>query len=178
MGWLGQASKRDHEAARQAMLQTNVAHLAERRLDELSGGERQRVLLARALAQSAPILVMDEPTAHLDARRQVEFLKLTRRLAVENGLAALVALHDLNLASLYADRAAILSDGELRAVGTPEAIFTEEILSAAYGTRLRVVLHPEYGTPLALPEGPEAEYAPRGRGYVIETERLKTYVGD
>lgn len=177
LGWLGQASRRDHEAAERAMLQTNTDHLAERYIGELSGGEQQRVLLARALAQSTPILIMDEPTNHLDISHQTSFLNLARRLAVENGLAILVALHDLNLTSLYADRVAILAAGGLKAIGTPEQVFIEETLSPIYGTQLRVIVHPQYGTPLVLPAGPELEIAPRGRGYPVATvdSRVKSY---
>jgi len=170
LGWLGQAGKRDHHAVYQAMLQTKTDHLAERCIGELSGGEQQRVLLARALAQTTPILIMDEPTNHLDVSHQSSFLNLTRQLAVENGLAVLVALHDLNLTSLYADRVAILSDGHLKAVGAPEQVFIEENLSPIYGGQLRVITHPEYGTPLVLPAGPDLEYAPRNRGYIITTQ--------
>jgi len=169
LGWLGQAGKRDHEVVQQAMAQTKTEHLAARCIGELSGGEQQRVLLARALAQTTPILIMDEPTNHLDVSHQSSFLNLIRQLAVENGLAILVALHDLNLTSLYADRVAVLSDGHLKAIGTPEQVFIEENLSPIYGDRLRVVIHPEYGTPLVLPTGPDLEYAPRNRGYMIET---------
>lgn len=169
LGWLGQAGVRDHDAVCQAMLQTKTDHLAERCIGELSGGEQQRVLLARALAQATPILVMDEPTNHLDVSHQTAFLNMIRQLAVQCQLAVLVALHDLNLTSLYADRVVVLSDGHLKAVGAPEQVFSEEILSPIYGNQLRVITHPEYGTPLVLPAGPEQEYAPRGRGYRIET---------
>ncbi len=169
LGWLGQAGARDHDAVFQAMAQTKTEHLAERCIGELSGGEQQRVLLARALAQTTPILIMDEPTNHLDVSHQSSFLNLARQLAVQNGLAILVALHDLNLTSLYADRVAVLSDGYLKAIGTPEQVFIEENLSPVYGGQLRVVTHPEYGTPLVLPAGPDLEYAPRNRGYMIET---------
>jgi len=169
LGWLGQAGVRDHDAVCQAMLQTKTDHLAERSIGELSGGEQQRVLVARALAQATPILVMDEPTNHLDVSHQTAFLNMIRQLAVQCQLAVLVALHDLNLTSLYADRVVVLSDGYLKAVGTPEQVFSEEILSPIYGNQLRVITHPEYGTPLVLPAGPEQEYAPCGRGYRIET---------
>lgn len=169
LGWLGQASARDHDAVYRAMIQTRTEHLAERCIGELSGGEQQRVLLARALAQATPILVMDEPTNHLDVSHQTAFLNLIRQLAIECQLAVLVALHDLNLTSLYADRVAVLSDRQLKAVGAPEQVFSEETLSPIYGNQLRVITHPEYGTPLVLPAGPEQEYAPRGRGYRIET---------
>lgn len=171
LGWLGQAGKRDHDAVDQAMVQTKTQHLSERCIGELSGGEQQRVLLARALAQATPILIMDEPTNHLDISHQTSFLTLARQLAVENGLAILVALHDLNLTSLYADRVAILADGKLQAVGTPEEVFVEETLSPVYGSRLNVITHPEYGTPLVLPAGPALEFAPRNRGYAIETPK-------
>jgi len=157
------------EAVERAMLQTKTEHLAHRCMGELSGGEQQRVLLARALAQATPILIMDEPTNHLDIRHQTSFLNLARQLAVENGLAILVALHDLNLTTLYADRVAVLAEGELKAVGTPEEVFVEENLSPIYGSHLQVITHPEYGTPLVLPAGPDAQFAPRGRGYMIET---------
>jgi iron complex transport system ATP-binding protein len=167
LGWLGNAGRKDHEIVSQAMAQTGTLEMGDRLIGELSGGEQQRVLLARALAQSTPILLLDEPTNHLDMRHQTGFLSLVRRLAVDNGLAVVVALHDLNLASLYADRVAILAQGQLQALGTPEQIFTEEILSPIYGVGLRVISHPEYGTPLVLPDGPAAEYAPQGRGYLL-----------
>jgi iron complex transport system ATP-binding protein len=175
IGWLGQAGKHDHDVVHEAMLQTKTDHLADRCMGELSGGEQQRVLLARALAQATPILIMDEPTNHLDVRHQTSFLNLARQLAAQNKLAILVALHDLNLTSLYADRVAVLADGELKSIGTPEEVFVEEILSPIYGSHLRVITHPEYGTPLVLPDGPSTEYAPRGRGYFIEAS-MTAYV--
>lgn len=177
LGWLGQSGKRDHDAVERAMRQTKTDHLAERCIGELSGGEQQRVLLARALAQSTPILIMDEPTNHLDISHQTSFLNLARRLAAENGLAILVALHDLNLTSLYADHVAILAEGGLKAIGTPEEVFVEENLSPIYGAHLRVITHPQYGTPLVLPAGPDLEVAPRGRGYLIDTTgtRVNSY---
>ncbi len=160
LGWLGQAGRKDHQIVQQAMAQTKTSELAERLIGELSGGEQQRVLLARALAQSTSILLLDEPTNHLDLHHQTGFLSLMRQLAIENGLAVLVALHDLNLASLYADNIALLADGQLKALGTPEQVLTEAILVPVYGGGLRVIAHPETGLPLVLPEGPGAEYAP------------------
>jgi iron complex transport system ATP-binding protein len=167
LGWLGNAGRKDHAIVQKALEQTGIADMAERRIGELSGGEQQRVLLARALAQATPILLLDEPTNHLDMRHQTGFLSLVRQLAVDNGLAVLVALHDLNLASLYTDRVAVLLQGQLKAVGTPEQVFTQEILSPVYGVGLTVITHPEYGTPLVLPDGPAMEYLPQGRGYLI-----------
>jgi iron complex transport system ATP-binding protein len=171
---LGNAGRKDHEIVRKVLEQTGISEMAERPIDELSGGEQQRVLLARALAQSTPILLLDEPTNHLDMRHQTGFLSLVRQLAVDNGLAVLVALHDLNLASLYTDRVAILVQGQLKALGTPGQVFSEDVLSPIYGVGLSVITHPEYGTPLILPDGPAPEYAPQGRGYLVAPVRASS----
>ena len=125
--------------------------LAERRVGELSGGEQQRVLLARALAQCTPILLLDEPTSHLDLQHQMTLMELIYKLARECELTVLVALHDLNLAARYAERIALLENGELRFIGTPAEILTEETLSRDYGWPVQVVKHPFNGTPLVLP---------------------------
>jgi iron complex transport system ATP-binding protein len=167
LGWLGNAGRRDHEIVRRAMAQTQTSELADRLIGELSGGEQQRVLLARALAQSTPILLLDEPTNHLDLHHQTGFLSLVRQLALENGLAVLVALHDLNLAALYADNIALLAHGQLKALGTPEQVLNESILSPVYGSGLRVIAHPETGLPLVLPEGPNLEMVPQRNGFLL-----------
>ncbi|MEK7442764.1 MAG: ABC transporter ATP-binding protein, partial [Chloroflexota bacterium] len=117
---------------------------------ELSGGEQQRVLIARALTQAAPILLMDEPTAHLDLKHQANILDLVRGLAHQENFAVLIVLHDLNLAAQYADRVALLSNAELRAVGTPEEVLTPHHLSEVYGLVINVVAHPINGSPLVL----------------------------
>lgn len=172
LGWLGQAGSSDHALVAEALEQAGISELSARLIGELSGGEQQKVLLARALAQSTPILLLDEPTNHLDLRHQTNFLSLVRKLAVEKGLAVLVALHDLNLASLFADRVALLSNGRLQALGSPEQVLSPEILSPVYGVGLRVISHPEYGTPLVLPDGPAADFAPQGRGYMLSAEPM------
>lgn len=102
LGFLGNASKHDEELVRESLSRVNALNFAERRVGELSGGEAQRILLARALCQSTPILLLDEPTSHLDLQYQVSLLELIRKLAKENNLAILVAMHDLNLAARYA----------------------------------------------------------------------------
>jgi iron complex transport system ATP-binding protein len=122
-------------------------------MGQLSGGEQQRVLLARALAQETPILLLDEPTAHLDLRYQSALLGLVRKLAREQNLAVMVAIHDLNLTPLYTDQVALLAAGRLQAVGKPAEILTPSRLSAVYQSPVSVVSHPEYGTPLVLPDG-------------------------
>jgi iron complex transport system ATP-binding protein len=153
LGWLGQSVERDRERVRWALERTETLELAERRVGELSGGEQQRVLLARALAQETPILLLDEPTAHLDLHHQTTLLDLVYALTRENHLTVLMALHDLNLAALYADRVALLVDGRLQAVGTPVEVLTPERLSKAYRIPLHVIPHPDFGVPLVLPEG-------------------------
>ena len=153
LGWLGQATSQDHAQVRLALDRTQTLELADRRVGELSGGEQQRVLLARALAQSTPVLLLDEPTTHLDLHHQSHLLNLVRGLASQHHLAVLMALHDLNMAGIYADRIALLVGGRLQALGTPIEVLTEPILSDVYSVPLHVVPHPEYGSPLILPDG-------------------------
>jgi iron complex transport system ATP-binding protein len=137
----------DREIARQAMLRTATWGLADRWIGELSGGERQRVLIARALAQEPRMLLLDEATAHLDLKHQTATLDMARRLA-RGGLTVIAALHDLNLAALYADRLALLYDGALLACDTPERVLTPAWLRQAYDVEAVVGAHPLYGTPL------------------------------
>ncbi|HEY7269424.1 MAG TPA: ABC transporter ATP-binding protein, partial [Dehalococcoidia bacterium] len=112
LGLLQNESARDHEIARRSLVRAAALALAERPVDELSGGERQSVLLARALAQQAPILLLDEPTANLDIGHQIAIAGLVRELAAE-GLTVVAAMHDLTLASLYASRIALMSEGRI-----------------------------------------------------------------
>jgi iron complex transport system ATP-binding protein len=152
LNFLGHVSGRDEELARRALERVHADDLSARRVGELSGGEVQRVLLARALAQSAPILLLDEPTTHLDLHHQVSLLELVRALAREDDLAVLAAIHDLNLAARFADRIALLVEGQIKAVGLPEQVLRPEVISDAYGWPVRVVEHPFLGGPLVLPE--------------------------
>lgn len=153
IGWFGQISSRDIEQAEWALERTQLTSFRDRLVGELSGGEQQRVLLARALAQDTPILLMDEPTTYLDLHHQSVLLNLVRVLAQEGKLAVLMAIHDLNLAALYADRLALIVGGCLRAEGSPSQVLTTEILSRAFEVPVHVVTHPDYGTPLVLPDG-------------------------
>ena len=150
VGWLGRESEKDRSIALQAMDRTNTLDLAARRIGELSGGEQQRVLIARALAQSTLVLLMDEPTAHLDLKHQADILNLVCSLAHAENLAVMIALHDLNLAAQYADRVALLSNSRLVALGQPEEVLTTESLSPVYGLRISVYPHPVNGSPLVL----------------------------
>ena len=151
LNFLGQTSAKDEEIARQSLAQVDVLHLIDKRMDEISGGEQQRVLLARTLAQDTPILLMDEPTTHLDLSHQVDLLKLITRQAREKNLTVLIALHDLNLASMFADRIAIVQNGLLCAAGTPHETLTSEIIDSVYQVPVHIVSHPESGAPLIIP---------------------------
>jgi iron complex transport system ATP-binding protein len=152
--WAGE-SRRDCEIAWRAMCRAHVEELSDRRTDELSGGEQQRVVLARALAQEPQVLLLDEPTAHLDLKFQVGVLELVRSIASESNLAVLMTLHDLNLASLYADRVAVLQTGQIVADGLASEVFTSDLLSRVYGVHVTVGTHPLTDMPVVLPDGIE-----------------------
>ena len=128
----------DHEAARKALEWAGAADLADRPVQELSGGQRQKVYLAMALAQDTETVFMDEPTTYLDVRHQLEVMSVSRRLA-DMGRAVVLVLHDLSLALRDADRLAVLADGTLRQVGTPEEIFASGELDRAFGVAVRRV---------------------------------------
>jgi iron complex transport system ATP-binding protein len=125
-------SKEDDEIVLEAMRQAECEALAEQPVTQVSAGERQRALLARALAQRAPILLLDEPTSHLDPGHQVTFAKLVRRLS-DSGLAVLVALHDLNLAAHIATEALLLHGGAVACAGPVDAVLSSQALDHAYG---------------------------------------------
>jgi iron complex transport system ATP-binding protein len=152
LGFLGQPSKTDEEITRHSLERVSALPFAERRVGELSGGEQQRVLLARALCQSTPILLLDEPTAHLDLQYQVSLLELVSELAHQDNLAVLVALHDLNLAAHYADRIALMVAGSIKAMGKPKDVLQPELIQEAYCLPVQVVKHPFLDIPLVLPE--------------------------
>lgn len=150
LGRLGFESKADLDVALWALQETNLLSLADRRVSALSGGERQRVMIARALAQQAGILFLDEPTAHLDINYQVETLCLIKRLNVEQGKTVVVVLHDVNLAAEFCDRLMMLSDGRIYACGEPNEVLTAENMQKVYGTGVTVRKHPTSGRPYVL----------------------------
>ena len=117
----------------------DLAAMADRRLATLSGGEMQRLVLARALAQEAPVLLLDEPTSALDLGRRVEALELVDALRRERELTVLSALHDLTLAGQFADRLILLADGRAVATGKPDEVLTEETLTGHFGAHVRVL---------------------------------------
>jgi iron complex transport system ATP-binding protein len=152
LGFLGQPSQKDEEIARQALTRVSALSFADRRVGELSGGEQQRILLARALCQSTPILLLDEPTAHLDLQYQVGLLELARELAHRDNLAVLIALHDLNLAAHYADRIALMVAGHIKALGSVKDVLQPALIEEAYCLPVQVVRHPFLDIPLILPD--------------------------
>jgi iron complex transport system ATP-binding protein len=150
-GWLLPYAASDHDVIERVLRQTGLEPLRHRLLTELSGGEQRRVILARALAQEPQVLLLDEPTAHLDLKYQAEVLTLVQRLAYQGGLTVVIALHDLNQAALCAHRIALLASGRLLALGSADEILTPERLAHAYGVEVVVTPHPIYGTPMVAP---------------------------
>lgn len=151
LNWLGHSSYQDEEIAHQAMERTHTLELSERRVGELSGGEQQRLLLARALAQTTSILLLDEPTTHLDIQHQIDLLKQVSVLAHRDHLAVLIVMHDLNLVARYADKVALFVEGYLAALGEPGDVLTAECLSQAYQIPLQVISPDQQGHRFIVP---------------------------
>ena len=166
---------RDEELVASALEQTATDHLAERPIDEVSGGERQRVLLARAIAQDTPALLLDEPTASLDVNHQIETLELVSRCA-RSGSAVVAAIHDLDLAARYCDRLVLLADGRVVASGPPRAVLTTETIAGAFETDAVVTPNPVTGSEsvTALPDRGHA--AVPGLVHVLGTGSLAAQV--
>jgi cobalamin transport system ATP-binding protein len=139
LGAFGYESAGDLEAAHQAMARLELGRFAHRRLATLSGGEQQRVVLCRALAQEAPLLLLDEPTSSLDIGRQQQALELVASLRAQHELTVLSAMHDITLAAQYADRLVVLSAGRHVASGPPAEIADAALFAEHYGARVRVV---------------------------------------
>ncbi|MFA4983944.1 MAG: ABC transporter ATP-binding protein [Candidatus Omnitrophota bacterium] len=135
-------TKKDLGAARRAMELTGIVRFKDRPLDKMSGGERQLVLIARALAQEPKILLLDEPTAHLDITHQVTVLDLIRRLNKELGLAVLMVMHDLNLAATYCRKLIMIDAGRIRKFGYPHEIFNYRDIEEVYRTEVLIERNP------------------------------------
>jgi iron complex transport system ATP-binding protein len=143
-GW---ESREDVAIAEQAMVTMDIVHLAHRAVTDLSGGERQRTMIARALAQTPKVLLLDEPTAFLDLQHQVEICSVLRRLKEERGLTVVLVSHDLNLVSQYCDRILLLDHGRVVRLGRPEEVIEPEVLEDVYRCRVLIDRHPESGLP-------------------------------
>jgi cobalamin transport system ATP-binding protein len=139
IGTFSRESRRDRAAATLALTRLDLLDYSERRLGTLSGGEKQRAVVARALAQDARIVLLDEPTAALDIGHQQQALELLDGLRAESGLTLVAAMHDLTLAAQYADRMLLLDRGRVAADGLPADVVTEEAIARHYGASIRVV---------------------------------------
>jgi len=139
IGYFGVESAHDRRVCADLLAALGLGAMAGRLLGTLSGGELQRLVLARALAQEAPVLLLDEPTSALDLGRRVDALELVDALRRTRGLTVLSAMHDLTLAGQFADRLVLLGEGAVVAAGKPDEVLTEEILSRQFGTNVRVI---------------------------------------
>jgi iron complex transport system ATP-binding protein len=150
IGYFGSESKRDRSMTADVLERLELGELATRRLGQLSGGERQRLVIARALATEAPILLLDEPTSALDIGHQQQALELVSRLRRENGLTVISAMHDLTLAGMYSDRLVLMHEGFVVARGEPTDVLRPETLAEFYGVRVTVHHEPD-GTVVVIP---------------------------
>ncbi len=147
-GALGRFSDDDRAMVDQALRRTDLTRFSDRLVDSLSGGERQRCWLAMMLAQNTRCLILDEPTSALDIAHQAEMLELVRHLTRERGIAAIVVLHDVNMAARYCDEIVALKRGAVVARGAPAQLVTAETLGALYGLPMGILPHPVTGQPL------------------------------
>ncbi|MFC0531303.1 ABC transporter ATP-binding protein [Phytohabitans kaempferiae] len=152
-GWFRRWSDDDEDAVAAALLATDTLALADRPVDQLSGGQRQRVWIAMALAQRTGILLLDEPTTFLDVTHQVEVLDLLTDLNRRDRVTIVLVLHDLNLASRYADHLIVMRDGALVVEGAPADVISSALVSEVFGLANQVVPDPVSGTPMVVPIG-------------------------
>jgi iron complex transport system ATP-binding protein len=156
-GMLSAESEEDKAIIDDAIKQTGLEKLADRHINTMSGGERQRVIIARAIAQTPEIILMDEPTLHLDISMQFDALNLVHRLAKNNGMTVVIVSHDLPMVARYCDRILMIHDHKIHAIGTPEEVLTPENMRIVFNVdaelafdektgRNTVILHDSYGT--------------------------------
>lgn len=150
IGYFSSESRHDLDVVATILDRLELSGFADRRLGTLSGGERQRLVIARALATEAPVLLLDEPTSALDIGHQQQALELVARLRRENGLTVISAMHDLTLAGMYADRLCLLHEGSVVAIGPAEEVLQAETLAEFYGVRVTVHREPD-GTVVVIP---------------------------
>jgi len=147
LGW--RSSEEDIDTVLEVLTMLKIKYLAMRDFNEISGGQQQKVLIARALAQDAEILLLDEPTSNLDIRHQLEVMEILTKLVKKKGLSVMMAIHDLNLASRYSDRIIMLNGGSIRDTGDPVSVLTAENIQSVYGAE--VIVKHEAGKPYIIP---------------------------
>ena len=157
LGLLQWEGARDVDVCRRVMEMTETWEFADRMVSSLSGGEMQRVFIARALAQETPLLVLDEPTAHLDISFQAGILDMIERIRRETSIAVIMAMHDLTLAAQYCGRIAALHGGSIYAIGEPAEVLTADIVSTVFAAPVSIIQHPVHKTPVVLPIGKEVK---------------------
>jgi iron complex transport system ATP-binding protein len=139
----------DREIMEQALTEAGIVEFKNRPVNTLSSGERQRVVIARTLCQQPKILLLDEPTSHLDLRHQTGIMDLLKKLN-DQGISIVIVNHDLNLAAIYCRRLILLDHGSIRADGSPSELLDEKLLKEVYRTEVRVIRHPDRGVPQVL----------------------------
>jgi len=147
-GLLSLAGPQDLAVARQAMIMTETQAFAERTLDELSGGEAQRVMIARALAQQPAVMLLDEPTSHLDIKSQLAIYRMMQRLAHDWRMAVVCVSHDVNMAARFADELMLMHEGEVMAYGPPREVIRADILERTYDVRIDLIPAPDDPVPI------------------------------
>lgn len=136
---MGNTTDKDLEIAAKALQTLNIEHLASRPFDELSAGQHQKVMIARGIAQEPKLLMLDEPTANLDVKHQMEVMRLLKDISRDKNIMVLVVCHDLNIASMYSDRIIMMSEGQIFADGAPDAVLTCENLKIVYGVNTQII---------------------------------------
>ncbi len=145
-------SSADFKIAQESINLTEIDHLIQRKLGEVSGGERQRIMLALAMTQRSPIMLLDEPTSNLDISHQTKVMSLIKKIHVQksnNGI-TILAIHDLNIAAQISDRVILFSEGVVAVDGTAKEVLTKNNIEAIYGSEVSIIPHPEHGSPLII----------------------------
>ncbi len=158
-------TQKDRKMAQKYMEMTGISHLAPSSMDRISGGERQLAALARALTQEPALLLLDEPTAHLDITHSARILELISGLRHQLGLTVLMVIHDLNLAAEYSDRLVLVNKdkGGVHAMGTPKQVLTRENIRAVYQTRVRTAQNPVSGKPCVFLDRQDIQTPGKGK---------------
>lgn len=150
LGRMEKEGPEDLKVVRESMEKTNTLHLRSRSITKMSGGEKQRIVVARALAQEAGIIFLDEPVSQLDLHNQIEIMNIIRNLVDKEGLTAVCVLHDINLAVDYSDEILIMKEGRLVTMGKPTDIINKEVIEETYGIKAEIIENPVTGRPFII----------------------------